>query len=262
MGVSDTRSKLIRRLHRRKTREREGLVLVEGPRAAAEALAAGANVRFAIATPRMDAPEQETITNALRAADIEVVVEDYDVVVELADTETPQGLLLVVEQPELQWPSGGHGLPEGRWLVLDALQDPGNVGTLIRAAAAFDCAGVLALDGTADPWGTKAVRASAGAIFRLPVHATRGMEVEAVIDALPRPLVVADMGADDPSRHAGARWSLVIGNEGAGIRSELDRAADARASIPMPGGVESLNAGVAGAILLYALSAPLLTPST
>ena len=262
MAVSDTRSKLIRRLHRRKTREREGLVLVEGPRAAGEVLAAGANVRFAIVTPRMDAPEQDTVTTALRAADVEVVVEDYDVIVELADTETPQGLILVVDQPQVAWPEPGEALPDGRWLVLDALQDPGNAGTLIRAAAAFGCEGVVALDGTADPWGTKAVRASAGAIFRLPVHVTRGRDLENVLRALPRPLVIADMGADDPSKHAGAQWSLVIGNEGAGIRPELDAVADARASIPMPGGVESLNAGVAGAILLYALSAPLLSPST
>jgi len=260
VGLSDTRSKLIRRLHRRKTREREGLVLVEGPRAAEEALAARANVRLAIATQRREATEQETVTDALRAAGVEVVVEDYDVIVELADTETPQGLLLVVEQPDLAWPADGGALPTGRWLVLDAVQDPGNVGTLIRAAAAFGCAGVVAMDGTADPWGTKAVRASAGAIFRLPVHVTRGRDFDGVIDALARPLVLADMGGGDPATHAGAHWSLVVGNEGAGIRDEITRVADARASIPMPGGVESLNAGVAGAILLYALSAPLLSP--
>lgn len=238
-------------------------MLVEGPRAAAEVLAAGAEVRFAVTSPRLGALGADEVIDALGAAGVERHEVDDRTLAELADTEAPQGLLLVVSEPRPAWPSAdparseasaAASLPSGRWLVLDALQDPGNVGTLIRAAAAFDCAGVVALDGTADPWGTKTVRASAGTVFRLPVHVTRGRDPDEVVAALVRPLLVADMDGGDPSEHAGARWSLVVGNEGAGVRSEIERACDARTSIPMPGGVESLNAGVAGAILLYALS--------
>jgi len=250
MGLSDARSKLVRRLHRRKTREREGLVLVEGPHAAAEALAADAAVRFAIVTPRVEQLEAGEVLAALEEAGIEVHgVEDRELA-ELADTESPQGLLLVVEEPSPSWPEPAAG----RWLVLDAVQDPGNVGTLIRAAAAFACAGVVALDGTADPWGSKAVRASAGAVFHLPVHVARGRAIGEVAAELPRPLLAAEMGGEDPRSRAGATWSLIVGNEGAGIRTELLEAAEARVAVPMPGGVESLNAAVAGAILLYALT--------
>ena len=259
MELSDARSKLVRRLHRRKSREREGLVLVEGPRAADEALAAGATVRFALASPRLEALGGAPLLETLGGRGIDVHEVDDRTLAELADTESPQGLLLVVEQPEPTWDGA---LPDGRWLVLDALQDPGNVGTLIRAAAAFDCAGVVALDGTADPWGTKAVRAAAGATFRVPVHVTRGRDPASVLAALPVPIVVADMTGDPPEAHAGVRWSLVVGNEGAGVRPEVAGAAQARVAIPMPGGVESLNAAVAGAILLYALSDSVVTPSS
>jgi len=252
MPLSDARSKLVRRLHRRKTREREGLVLVEGPHAAAEALAAGADVRFGVTSPRIDRLGAAGVLERLDALGCETHrVEDAELE-DLADTEAPQGLLLVVGQPLPAWP--GARAP-GRWLVLDALQDPGNVGTLIRAAAAFDLDGVVALEGTADPWGTKAVRASAGACFRLPLHVARGRELAEILGVLPTPLLAAEMGGHDPREHAGARWTLAVGNEGAGIRPDLLAAADTRVAVAMPGGVESLNAAVAGAILLYALSA-------
>ncbi len=252
-------------------------MLVEGPRAAEEALAAGATVRFAVTSPhsvedlaggdgegrverRGEARGRarvEAVIGGLRQGGVDVHEVDDRTLADLADTESPQGLLLVVEEPASAWRAS---LPDGRWLVLDAIQDPGNVGTLIRAAAAFDCAGVVALDGTADPWGTKAVRAAAGATFRVPVHVTRGRAAAEVTEALPRPILLADMGGDAASAHRGPAWSLVVGNEGAGIRPLLDAQADARVSIPMPGGVESLNAGVAGAILLYALSDTLARP--
>jgi TrmH family RNA methyltransferase len=251
--LSDARSKLVRRLHRRKTRERESLVLVEGPRAAGEALAAGASVRFAITSPRLEALGGEALVLALDSRGVEVHEVDDRILADLADTESPQGLLLVVDEPAPAW---HPRLPDGRWLVLDALQDPGNVGTLIRAAAAFDCAGVVALDGTADPWGTKTVRAAAGAGFRLPIHVARGRDLGEVVGALPRPILLAHMQGDAPSEHSGAHWSLVVGNEGSGVREALETEADARVAIAMPGGVESLNAGVAGAILLYVLSEP------
>lgn len=257
MALSDARRKLVRRLHRRKTREREGLVLVEGPRAVSEVVDAGAVVRFALTSPRIEALGAESVLARLSDAGApREEVSDAEMR-DLADTEAPQGLLTVVEQPEVEWPEPaalGEGAPPERWLVLDALQDPGNVGTLVRAAAAFACAGVLALDGTADPWGTRAVRASAGAVFRLPIHTSRGRGLAEVLDTLPHPILAAEMGGDAPGEHTGARWSLIVGNEGAGIRPALLDAADRRVAVPMPGGIESLNAGVAGAILLYALT--------
>lgn len=253
MALSDARSKLVRRLHRRKTRERESLVLVEGPHASGEALAADVAVRFAVVSPRLQNAEGDRLRDRLVAADVDLhEVEDHELAA-LTDTETPQGVLLVVEEPAYAWP---EARTDGRWLLLDAIQDPGNVGTLIRAAAAFACKGVVTLDGTADPWGAKAVRSSAGAVFHVPIHVARSRPLREVMEALPTPLLAAEMGGGDPRKHVGAHWTLAVGNEGAGIRPELLDVADARVAVPMAGGIESLNAAVAGAILLYALSGP------
>lgn len=253
MGLSQRRAHLVGRLRHRKTREREGLVLVEGIRSVREALDAGAEPLFAVTSPRLDTLAWGA---ALRARVAEVVGEvaavDDAELTGLADTDHPQGVLLVCAQPAWDPARLGDG---SRWLVVDAVQDPGNVGTLVRAATAFALDGVLALDGTADPWGPKAVRASAGTVFRMPVTQLRVEEALALLDAAGVPLVVADArGADVASVPPAERWALAVGNEGAGPRESLRAAAARTVRIPMPGPAESLNAGVAGAILLYALT--------
>lgn len=253
MGMSQRRVQLIGRLRHRKTRNREGLVLVEGIRSVREALEAGADAVFAVRSPRLDtlawgAALRERLESAV---DDVVAVDDADLIT-LADTDHPQGVLLVCRQPDWDTARMGGG---SRWLVVDAVQDPGNVGTLVRAATAFALDGVLALDGTADPFGPKAVRASAGTVFRIPVAQLRAEDAVALLAEGGVPLLVADARGDDVAQTPrGARWALAVGNEGAGPRESLQGAAAGTVRIPMPGPAESLNAGVAGAILLYALT--------
>lgn len=253
MSLSQRRTQLLGRLRHRKTREREGLVLVEGVRSVLEVLKAGADPVFAVVSPRL-----ETLAwGADLLATLHRVVEDVERLGDaeldaLADTERPQGVLLVCRQRT--WDAAGLEAG-GRYLVLDAVQDPGNVGTLVRAATAFDLDGVIALDGTADPWGPKAVRSSAGMAFRVPV-ALAG--AEEAVEALARsavPLLVADAsGVDVAEVSEPGSWAIAVGNEGAGTRETLRLGASRSVRIPMPGPAESLNAGVAGAILLYALT--------
>jgi TrmH family RNA methyltransferase len=128
------------------------------------------------------------------------------------------------------------------------------VGTLVRAAAAFGMEGVIALDGTVDPFNPKAVRAAAGALFRAPVVRMPWERAEAELRAR-GPLLVADMAgrAVGGVRPSGS-WTLVVGSEASGPRPAVRAAATDTVAIPMRGGVESLNAGIAGAILLYALT--------
>ncbi|CAN5724576.1 RNA methyltransferase [soil metagenome] len=278
--LSRAREKLLARLGSRRTREREGLVLVEGPRAIAVALEAGARIRFILVAdhlpgagpddPDLPDPLSRTLV-AARAAGIEVVripAADLD---GHADTESPQGILAVVEEPaasladlQANRPSGGtRHVP---LLVLDRIQDPGNAGTLIRAAAAFGAAGVVALDGTVDPWNPKVVRSSAGEAFRLPVI----RESWEAFDTWRRlhgvPLYVADAGGEDVRTFGAGRRApaaaqgtpvrleaLLIGNEGSGPRSEALSSADTTLALPLAPGVESLNAAMAGSILLWAL---------
>ena len=251
MALSRTRAKLIARLGERRGREREGLFLVEGIRSAREALAASARVSFALVAPRLGALAGGSELRPLLAdAGVETVELSDAELEELSDTETPQGVLLVCAEPE-PLPRLRPNVPV---LALDGIQDPGNVGTLIRAAVAFGVPDVLVLDGTVDPYNAKAVRASAGAIFRASLRRARWSDVVAEVSAR-GPLLVADMAGGDPAgARPGSGWTLVVGGEGAGPRPEARAAATALVGIPMAGGVESLNAGVAGSILLYVLN--------
>jgi TrmH family RNA methyltransferase len=161
-------------------------------------------------------------------------------------------VLLVCEEPEAGLERIARG---GRYLVLDQVQDPGNAGTLVRAAVAFGLAAVLCLDGTVDPWGPKSVRSSAGMIFRIPVVRASADEAVERLAGEGVPVFIADAEGDDVAGHRGSpSFALVVGNEGAGVRRELLERADERLSVGMPGPAESLNVAMAGSILLHVLT--------
>jgi TrmH family RNA methyltransferase len=253
LTLSQTRRRLLGRLHARRTRSREGLVLAEGIRVVREALDAGAEVSFAVVSARAASLGGTPVVERLVARGVDVVrVDDQDMVA-LAGTETPQGLLAVCREPAAGLADALRGRP--RLLVLDAIQDPGNAGTLVRTAAAFGLDGVLALDGTVDAWSPRTVRASAGTVFRLlVVSAPWGACASALAEA-GIPLWVADAdGEAVGSAPRPATWALAVGSEGSGARVAVLESAARRVSVPMPGGTESLNVGVAGGILLYELT--------
>jgi TrmH family RNA methyltransferase len=169
----------------------------------------------------------------------------------LADTEHPQGIIAVFEPPrwdlEMLAPRAGDVV-----VVLDGVQDPGNVGAIARTALGLGASGMIALKGTAELTNPKVVRGSMGALFRLPaVSATE----EACLAWAKRAGVAFWVTASDGERPGGQRLTapvaLVLGNEGAGIRPEIQREATRRLSIPLAGNVESLNVAVAAGILLY-----------
>jgi len=251
MSLSQRRERLITRLRSSKTRAREAEVLVEGVRAVSEALDAGVTVDFAVVSPRLRATKAGARL-AERLASIDVAgVEDEELAL-LADTARPQGALLVCSEPEAGLERVTRG---GRYLILDQVQDPGNAGTLVRAAVAFGLAAVLCLDGTVDPWGPKTVRSSAGMIFRVPVVRSSAAEALIRLEREGIPLFIADPQGDDVGMHRDASsFALVVGNEGTGVRPELMARADKRLSVGMPGPAESLNVAMAGSILLHVLT--------
>lgn len=265
---------LARDLTRRKARERQGLFVAEGVRAAEAALEAGAAgrlaVRGALVAPALGAtPRGAALRAALGARGVEVLEVDDAAFASAADTDAPQGVLLVAERPAASLGAligartaaaegaavdGAGARRDFRLLVLDAVQDPGNVGTLVRAAAALGAAGVVALPGTGDLWSAKAVRAGMGAHFALPVLHAPLDALAAALDAAGVPLWGADgAGAPVDAADAPPALALAVGNEGAGLGAAVRARAAALVSVPTTGAVESLNAAVAGSILLYAL---------
>ncbi len=268
--LSKNRRQLIERLKTRKGRPREGLVLVEGVRASAEVLAAGADMRFVIRSPRLlDTEAGRALASTLAGRGQETEEVDDTDLAELSDTEHPQGVLCVCTEPGLDLAqlrtsqvtnpvtspptSSPTGAP-ATVLLLDALQDPGNLGTLIRAARAFGVDAVIVLDGSVDPWNPKAVRAASGASFHVQIARARWTEASRWLEEKGIEVLAADpAGVDVRSLRLGGSWALAVGNEGAGLRAEIVAASTKQVAIPMPGKAESLNAGVAGSILLYSL---------
>jgi TrmH family RNA methyltransferase len=245
----------IRDLGRRRGRERRGLTLAEGVRLVEEALAAGIALRGAAVSPALEGtPRGKALKSALAGRDVRLVEVAPAELDALAGTEHPQGVVAVV-QPRV-WSLAD--LPVGRGsvvLVLDAVQDPGNVGAMLRTALGLGAAGVVALKGTAELTNPKVLRGSMGAAFRLPAVSAdakallawagdRGVELW-VAAADGRPAGPLD------ARSARPPIALVLGNEGAGVGAALEAAARRRVAIPLAPGVDSLNVAVAAGILLH-----------
>lgn len=247
--------KLVRALHRRRSREREGLFLAEGVRVVEELLEAGIVLRLTLVSPSLEDTERGgRLAARLEAAGDVKHVPDGELAT-LADTASGQGVLVVAESPGSSLsavaPTGASVV-----LVLDGVQDPGNLGTLARSAAAFGCDALVCLPGTVDPWNPRAVRGSAGALFRQPVVQPSLEELWEWLDRHGYLLLGAD-AAGDPVTHGDPlpqRVALALGNEGAGLRETVRRRCDRLVAVPMRGGTESLNVAVAGAILLYELT--------
>lgn len=238
-----------RSLERRKGRTEHGLFLAEGVRLLEDLVASELEVvrllhtAGAAASPRGGAVvercrERGVATEELQEGELE----------RYADTVTPQGLVAVARIPERSW----QDLPGGDLLVLDAVQDPGNVGTVLRTAEALGAVGAIALPGTVDVWNPKVVRASAGSVFRLPVIDAGRSEALEVLRERDGPIWASDAAGEPLTRGETVPRgvALVLGNEGSGVSEELLSGADRRVAVPLPGGAESLNVAVASAILM------------
>ncbi|MEJ2548319.1 MAG: RNA methyltransferase [Gemmatimonadota bacterium] len=246
--ISRSLHKRLSALTRRKERERTGLFLAEGWRVVEELVEAGVEVQLCLYIDEAASESQvRGILDRLgeRRVPCERVSERE--LAELSDTVTPQGILVVAGIPR------GDRQPVGsRLLVVDGVQDPGNLGTLIRTAEALGVEGVIVLPGTVDPWSPKVVRAAAGASFRIPISEIR--RGEAIRRLAEREIPIWASAADgDPLPRvveAPKRVALAVGNEGAGVSPAVRDAAARIVAIEHSGGSESLNVAIAAAILL------------
>jgi RNA methyltransferase, TrmH family len=237
---------LARDLKRRKSRERHSLFVAEGVRAVEELMRSSLRVTGVLTAPQLDgAPRGPALREliARRGADVTAVSEaEFR---SAAETESPQGVLAIAEIPRhaLDDLTGRGSL---RLLVLDAVQDPGNVGTILRTAAALGADATIALPGTVDLWNAKVVRGAMGASFK---HAALHVDADALfafLDSEGIELWGADTTGEPVDRaDAPPRLAIAVGNEGAGLSSSIRERAARFVSLPISSAVESLNVSVA-----------------
>lgn len=242
----------MRDLRRRRARERRNLALIEGVRLVEEALAAGVPISGAIVSSGLEATPRGRVLKRELENRVGALVEVSEAeLAELSATEHPQGVVAVIRPPRwvLSDIQPAMGSPV---VVLDGLQDPGNVGTIVRTAHGLGAAGVVALPGTAELGNPKTLRSSMGALFKLAsVRATTEEFLNWRRDVGLELWVGDPIGAAVDSLTPPPKVAIAIGNEGAGISPELMAAGPRSVAIPIQAGAESLNAATAAAILVW-----------
>jgi TrmH family RNA methyltransferase len=245
-SLSNPRVKLIRNLQsNRKTRQQEGIFIIEGTRLVEEAIAAKTPLQMAFHTNHLDERGRGLIHAVQRAGAAVFIVSD-EVMSACSDTVTPQGILAVVPIPD-------HPIPGNIQLalVLDCLSDPGNLGTILRTALAAGVETVFLTEGTVDAFNPKVVRSAMGAHFHLPLVVSSVAEIPQQLTGLE--LYLADVHGEHS--YFDVDWripvGLVIGSEASGVQPDVRKMVHHQIRVPMPGGTESLNAAVTTAVILY-----------
>jgi TrmH family RNA methyltransferase len=244
---------LFRRFRALKDRGEADLCLLEGPKLLEEALLSGIALVEVAAAPRTKAGERvDRLLASVRERGTPVRRMDADLVAALSDAETSQGVLALARRPAFDEDALFRGTP--LIVVAVAVQDPGNLGGLVRTAEAAGATGAYLTAGTADPLSWKALRGSMGSALRVP-H-VRGLPADEVVRRLRErgvALLATTALGPVPYDRADLRrpFALLLGGEGSGLSDELVRGADQALSIPMHGRVESLNVGVAAGIVLF-----------
>jgi TrmH family RNA methyltransferase len=246
-----------RDLQRRRARERTGLFLAEGVRCVEELIASPLAVQAVIISSALAETErgerlEATLRESAGARGLEIVDVTDAELGSVAGTETSQGIVAIARQPERSFENID---PFGIMLILDGVQDPGNVGTILRTAQAFGVAATIALPGTADIWNPKVVRSAMGALFSHRAFHASETETMDFLSANAIPIWTTAVGGTPVSSclRAGSGVAIVVGNEANGVSSSIAATSTKTIGIPISG-VESLNVAVATGIVLYALT--------
>ena len=246
---------LARDLKRRKARERSGLFVAEGVRTVEELLRSALSIRGVLTAPQLrEAPRGQALLDSIAArSDLDAAELSERDFATAAETESPQGVLAIAEIPPRSLDDFVRVTPL-TLLVLDAVQDPGNVGTIVRTAAALGATATVALPGTVDLWNAKVVRSGMGTHFFHPAFHATAESLEGFLSATGAELWGADAKGDAvASRPRPERLALAVGNEGSGLTDATRSRADALVALPIARDVESLNVAVAAGILLHSL---------
>lgn len=239
-------------LSEKKKRDEKGLFIIEGPNLLREALDENMGIQSVFVLTGGETPEILELVQEAELDGCQVYAVSREAFMRISQTDTPQGVIAVCAKKRFS-DEDFFGAKGSNILVLDRIQDPGNMGTLLRTADAAGFSGVMLIKGSADPFAPKVVRAAAGSLFRMPLKtgltpedAAKQLEAHgkkaaaAAMDA-PRAYYDEDLAED---------FALIVGNEGNGVSDQL-MALARHISIPMAGRTESLNAALAGGIIMF-----------
>ena len=251
-SLTNATVKAVRALHMRKAREDSGLFLAEGLKIAVEAVELGFRPR--IVMHGREAAEHPQLRRVAAQAG-EVIEVSREVLEKVSRKENPQAVVAVFEQ---RWTPLEAIRPDAAsaFVALQAVRDPGNLGTVIRTADAAGCGGVILVGDCTDPWSVEAVRATMGSIFAVPVSRASEAEFLAWRSGWPGSVVGTLLSAatDYRTAHYRAPTLVLMGNESQGLPPDLAAACDVNVKIPMRGRADSLNLSVATGIMIYAVT--------
>lgn len=249
--------KYVRGLREKRNRDKEGCFIVEGVRSVHEAVLAGVTIRKLVLTERGQKHPltNEIITNL--SSEVQIVRVTDEVMEFMSETESPQGIIALVSTPQITL-KDLEVTQSSSFVVIDGVQDPGNVGTIIRSADAFGIGAVILTKGCADIFNSKTLRSTMGSVFHLPV--LQDVTQQDLISFLKEnSFFIAATTLEETSRFlpdVEFLWplALVFGNEGKGVSPEISGSADVLVKVPMLGSAESLNVAVTSGIVLYEAS--------
>lgn len=244
--------KSIKLLHNKKDRWSERCFFIEGTRSVEQCIKSNSPIKYIVYSPELLGEDGERLLFEIESRSYELYKISKDLFKSISDTDNPQGILAVVEFEE-------YGLKDtlkenNFFVVLDRVQDPGNMGTIIRTADAFGANAVIVTNGCVDVYNPKTIRSTMGSIFQIPiVHIG---DIEEVVKELKDEKVNIVSTSLNTNKYSydidfKSDCALIIGNEANGISDEVLGLSDQLVKIPMVGKAESLNAGVASAVLMY-----------
>jgi TrmH family RNA methyltransferase len=248
--ITSTQNSKIKLVHslldRAKDRREAGAFVVEGVRLVEESLHANWPIRFVLYDETLS-ERGKLVVVRLTSRNVEVDMISGTVMKSLSETESPQGILAVLDISPIPYPDSPTFL-----LILDQIRDPGNLGTLLRTADAAGVEAVLIPPETTDAFAPKVVRAGMGAHFRLPIHAMSWEALQRVSESAKLQVFLADMdGQSCWETNLRQPLALIVGGEADGASEQARKLASQKISIPMAGKAESLNAAVAGSMLMF-----------
>ncbi len=238
--------KNIKKLKEKKYRQQTGKYIIEGFRFVEEALKSGTEIEYIIIDEKALAKGEEFISkNNIKEA--KVIVMNRTLFSQLVFTSTPQGILAIGKMKSA-------ALTEGEiFILVDRVQDPGNMGTIIRTAHAAGAAGVIITKGTVDVYNDKTLRSTMGSIFYVPIIEDNDLSFTRELRAKGYKLLVSSLQGEKNffEEDLSSKIIIAVGNEGNGIGEEVEEISDIKVKIPMPGNAESLNVAVATSIMVY-----------